>query len=123
MEEFLGKEYKMVSEENFEQYLVHIGLNYIKRKIAVNTRPIQCLTRNADGKYKFTVHSSMFTWDMIFEPGVVFYTEKPDGGQIESLITFEGNVMTHKQWDKKGLTSVHVLEFTRDEVVTVRCCI
>ncbi|KAL0818378.1 hypothetical protein ABMA28_008853 [Loxostege sticticalis] len=110
MDEFLGKSYVMISEDNFEAYLEYIGLGFVKRKIAVNLRPTQTLRRNTNG-YTFSVHSAFFNWELQFRPGEEFDAVSPDDIQLKGLITFEGNVMTHRQADKEGRVSIHKLEF------------
>ncbi|XP_063833025.1 fatty acid-binding protein 2-like [Ostrinia nubilalis] len=111
MDDYLGKSYVMISEDNFEAYLEYLGMGYIKRKIAVKVRPTQTLRRNASGTYTFSVHGALFHWEIMFTPGVEFDATSPDDIQLKGLITFEGNVMTHKQTDNEGRVSTHKLEF------------
>ncbi|XP_028169000.1 fatty acid-binding protein 2-like isoform X1 [Ostrinia furnacalis] len=116
MEEYLGKSYVMVSEENFEAYLEYKGLNYFKRKIAVNVRPTQTLRRNESGTYTFTVHAALFHWEVEFTPGVEYEADSPGGEKVTGVITFEGNVMNHVQRDKGGV-STHKLVFGPEETL------
>ncbi|KAL0818379.1 hypothetical protein ABMA28_008854 [Loxostege sticticalis] len=119
MEEYLGKSYVMVSEENFEAYLELREISLWKRKIASKVRPTQTLTRNASGTYTFSVKAPLFNWEVEFTPGQEYEATSPDGdSKITGVITFEGNVMTHKQTEKeKGRVTIHKLEFSPEETI------
>ncbi|XP_034827645.1 fatty acid-binding protein, muscle-like [Maniola hyperantus] len=117
MEEFIGKQYVMVSQEYFEEYLLFMGMGYISRKAAVNLRPIHCLTRNEDGTYTFALKSKLANSACTFMPGEKFEETKADGVKVEALITLEGNIMTHTQIENNGRTSKHIREFHPDKLV------
>ncbi|CAH2234669.1 probable fatty acid-binding protein [Pararge aegeria] len=116
MEEFLGKQYVMVSQENFDDYLVFMGVGYISRKAAISLRPTHCLTRNDDGTYTFALKSKLANSSCTFTPGEKFQETKADGVKVEALITFEGNIMTHKQIETNERTSTHIREFHPDKL-------
>ncbi|CAH2093637.1 unnamed protein product [Euphydryas editha] len=117
MEDFLDKEYLLVSNENFDDYLAFIGIGYLHRKLAINLKQIQCLVRNVDGTYTFSFKSKFANSEATFTPGVDFVETKADGVKVKALITFEGNKMTHTQIEENGRTSKHVREFFNDKLI------
>ncbi|CAH2052347.1 unnamed protein product, partial [Iphiclides podalirius] len=79
MEEFLGVKYVFVDSENFEEYLIFIGVGYIARKAALTLRPSHSLTLNENGTYTFSFNSKLVSSSVTFAPGVEFDEVKPDG--------------------------------------------
>ncbi|XP_046963911.1 fatty acid-binding protein, adipocyte-like [Vanessa cardui] len=117
MEDFLDKEYELVSSDNFEDYLEFMGINYFNRKIASNLKMVQCLERNEDGTYTYHFKSKMASSQTKFIPGEEFVETKADGVKVKALITFEGNEMTHIQIESNGRTSKHVRKFYHDKLI------
>ncbi|XP_053617795.1 fatty acid-binding protein, heart-like [Plodia interpunctella] len=115
MEEFFGKKYVLTKHENFEDYLSHIGVGYIGRKLALTLKLVQSLSRNEDGTYLFNIHTTIFNWDIVFTPGVEYDEKKPDGTVIRAIMTLEGNVLTHIQKHAAGRHATHVIEFFPDK--------
>ncbi|KAM3963912.1 LOW QUALITY PROTEIN: fatty acid-binding protein, muscle [Aphomia sociella] len=114
MDEFLEK-YQQTEQNNFEDYLVCIGVGFLNRKAALAINPVQCLTQNDDGTYTFTVSSPLFNWVIVFTPGVEFDEEKPDGTKVKAKFLLNDNVMTHIQVEENGIESKHVIEFYPDK--------
>ncbi|XP_073948187.1 fatty acid-binding protein, muscle-like isoform X2 [Choristoneura fumiferana] len=119
MEEFLGKKYALTTSENFEEYLVFIGKGYLHRKAARSLRQEHWLTKNDDGTYTFSFSSPLTSSEMTFTPGEEFEETKPDGVKVKSLITIDGNKMTHIQTEENGRISKHVREFYPDQMIVV----
>ncbi|XP_068623450.1 fatty acid-binding protein, heart-like [Battus philenor] len=117
MDEFLGVKYVMVGYENFEDYLIFIGVGYIARKAALALRPTHCLTLNENGTYTFSFHSKLVSSSVTFVSGLEFDEIKPDGIKVKSLITIVGNKMIHIQREENGRTSKHIREFFEDKMV------
>ncbi|XP_032527101.1 probable fatty acid-binding protein isoform X1 [Danaus plexippus] len=117
MDNFLGKEYVMVSQENFDDYLVFMGVSYLNRKLAFSIKSIVCLIKNEDGTYSFIFKCKLATSNAKFIPGEKFIETKADGSKVEALITFEGNKMTHIQIESNGRTSTHLREFFPDRLI------
>ncbi|XP_014363193.2 fatty acid-binding protein, heart [Papilio machaon] len=117
MEEFLGVKYVMVGYENFEDYLIFIGVGYIARKAALTLRPTHCLTLNENGTYTFSFNSRLVNSSVTFALGIEFDEVKPDGVKVKSVITIEGNKMIHIQREENGRTSKHIREFFHDKMI------
>ncbi|XP_026755025.1 fatty acid-binding protein-like [Galleria mellonella] len=115
MDEFLDKKYQQTNQNNFEDYLVYTGVNYLGRKIALTLKPVQSLHRNNDGTYTFRITSSYFNWEIVFTPGIEFEETKPDGSKVRAKFLMNDNIMTHIQVDENGIQSKHVIEFYPDK--------
>ncbi|XP_075983449.1 putative fatty acid-binding protein [Anticarsia gemmatalis] len=118
MDEFLNKKYLLANSENLEDYFIYIGLGYIARKVALTLKQTVQLTRNEDNTYSFNFVSPLACSTIVFECGVEFEELRPDGVKVKSVITIEGNTMTHKQIDSDGRESTHVREFHADSMTT-----
>ncbi|GBP00681.1 Fatty acid-binding protein, muscle [Eumeta japonica] len=116
--EFVGKKYKLVSSENFDEFMKAIGAGMILRKAANTVTPIVELRK--DGDYFVLISSSTFkTVEIKFKPGEEFEEERFDGVKMKSVCTFEGNTLKHVQKDAEGNVVTNVREFGPDEMKTV----
>ncbi|KAG6456371.1 hypothetical protein O3G_MSEX009683 [Manduca sexta] len=117
MEPYLNKKYVLVSSKHFEDYLTYIGVGYFAKKIALNLKPVQCLTLNEDGTHTFDFVSPITSSSVTFKSGEEFDEVKPDGVKVKSTITLDGNKMTHIQVEGNGRISKHVREFFHDKLI------
>ncbi|KAJ8711083.1 hypothetical protein PYW07_008325 [Mythimna separata] len=117
MDEFLGKKYVLVDSENFEEYLIFIGVGYFPRKVALKLSQAQILTRNDDGTYTYQFLSPMANTTITFTSGEEFEELKADGTKVKAVITIIENMMIHIQTDPNGKISQHVREFYADKMV------
>ncbi|CAK1541757.1 unnamed protein product [Leptosia nina] len=117
MEDFLDKQYILVSSENFEDYLVFLGISYIARKTALTLRPIQILSKDNEGRYTLTFKSRLVNTAVTFTPGQEFDEIKPDGVKVRASIAFEGNKLIHIQTEANGRTAKHIREFFQDKMI------
>ncbi|CAH0696602.1 unnamed protein product [Spodoptera exigua] len=116
MDEFLGKKYVLTDSENFEDYLVYLGLSYIARKVALRLNQSHVLLKNEDGTYTFQFLSTVANSSITFKPGEEFEEVKADGVKVKALIVFEGNKMIHTQTAGNGKVSRHEREFYIDKM-------
>ncbi|XP_047033358.1 probable fatty acid-binding protein [Helicoverpa zea] len=116
MDEVFGKKYVLTDSENFEDYLIFIGVNYFARKIALKLSQTHILTKNEDGTYTFQFISPMASTTVTFTSGVEFEEVKADGVKVKATMTIEDNIMTHIQIDENGKISTHVREFWPDKM-------
>uniref|UniRef100_A0A2H1VWS6 SFRICE_009768 n=1 Tax=Spodoptera frugiperda TaxID=7108 RepID=A0A2H1VWS6_SPOFR len=119
MDDFLGKTYVLYDSENFEDYLVYLGLSYIARKVAIRLNQSHILTKNEDGTYTFQFLSTMANSSVTFNPGEEFEEIKADGVKVKALIVFEGNKMIHTQTADDGKVSRHEREFFVDKMIVI----
>ena len=116
MESYLNKKYKLVSNDKFDEFLTEIGVNTMKRTIAVNSHPVVQLSRNGD-IWTLSTKSVLKSIDLKFKLGEEFQEERADGVKVKSVITIEGNKITHVM---KGPPEVTVIrEYNGDEMVAV----
>ncbi|CAG4932314.1 unnamed protein product [Colias eurytheme] len=118
MDQFLDKEYVLVSTENFEDYLIFLGIGYLARKAALGLKPSQVLSKDSDGNYKLYFNSLLVNTTTTFVPGEEFDEVKPDGVKVRAIITLEGNKLIHIQREANGRTSKHIREYFPNKMIT-----
>jgi len=112
----LGKKYKLSSSENFEEVMKELGVGWITRKLGNAATPVIELTEN-NGEYSLTSKSTFKNTDLRFRVGQEFQEETPDGRTVKSIITQNGNTLTHTQQGEKTTTIVRT--FTPEKVTMV----
>ncbi|XP_001608047.1 sodium/calcium exchanger regulatory protein 1 isoform X2 [Nasonia vitripennis] len=100
MSAFLGNKYKLESSENFDEYMKGIGVGMMTRKMAASVNPVIEVTENS-GEYTMKTQSRFKNSEIKFKLGEEFDEETPDGRKVKSVITLDGNKMTHVQKGEK----------------------
>ncbi|XP_011313979.1 probable fatty acid-binding protein isoform X2 [Fopius arisanus] len=116
MADFLGKKYKLSSSENFDEMMKALGVGLVIRKMGAQVSPVVELTKN-DDIYTLKTTSTFKTSEIKFKLGEEFDEETPDGRKVKSVITLDGNKMSHVQKGDKT-TSIE-REFTANEMKAI----
>ncbi|KAL0818406.1 hypothetical protein ABMA28_008878 [Loxostege sticticalis] len=116
--EFVGKKYKMVSSENFDEFMKQLGVGLITRKAANAVTPTVELRQEGD-TYNLVTSSTFKTTEMKFKPGEEFDEERADGAKVKSVCTFEGNTLKQIQKAPDGLEVSYIREFSPEEMKAV----
>ncbi|MBZ3873947.1 Fatty acid-binding protein 9 [Sciurus carolinensis] len=126
MEPFLGT-WKLVSSENFEDYMKELGVNAAARNVAGSVKP--SVTISTDGE---TVHiqteSSLKNTEIAFRLGEEFDETTPDNRNVKSIITLDnGSMIQVQKWLDKETTIKRkivdgkmVVECTMNNIVSTR---
>ncbi|XP_026754842.1 sodium/calcium exchanger regulatory protein 1 [Galleria mellonella] len=116
--EFVGKKYKMVSSENFDEFMKTLGVGLITRKAANAVTPTVELRKDGDN-FVLVTSSTFKTTEVKFVPGQEFDEERADGAKVKSVCTFEGNKLKQVQKGNDGLEVTYVREFGPEEMKAV----
>jgi fatty acid-binding protein 3 len=116
MPEFLGKRYKLSSSENFDELMKALGVGIITRKMGASVSPVVEVTEN-NGEYTMKTQSTFKNSEIKFKLGEEFDEETPDGRKVKSVITLDGNKMTHIQKGEKE--TIIEREFTPTEMKAI----
>lgn len=116
--EFVGKKYKMVSSENFDEFMKAIGVGLITRKAANAVTPTVELRKEGD-VYNLVTSSTFKTTEVKFKPGEEFDEDRADGAKVKSVCTFEGNTLKQIQKAADGMEVSYVREFGPEEMKAV----
>lgn len=73
-----------------------LGVGFILRTIGNSITVTIELKKNGD-EYSFNTYTWFKNWEIHFKLGKEFPEETGDGRKVTSLITMDGNIMTHKQ--------------------------
>ncbi|XP_034951149.1 fatty acid-binding protein, muscle [Chelonus insularis] len=102
--DFLGKKYKLSTSENFDEMMKALGVGLVTRKMGASVSPVVELTED-NGLYTLKTTSTFKSSEIKFKLGEEFDEETPDGRKVKSIITLDGNKMTHIQ---KGQKDTHI---------------
>ncbi|XP_055326342.1 fatty acid-binding protein, muscle-like [Sitodiplosis mosellana] len=91
-----GKKYKNYESENFEEYMKELGVGYWTRLAGNRVSPTVELKKLPDGKYQLLTKSTFKDSTIEFELGKEFDETTLDGRDVKSVITLDGNKLTHE---------------------------
>merc|ERR1712243_313015 len=117
MDAFKGK-FERTSEENYEELLKLLDVNFLLRKAATVSTPTVEITET-DGVFKIK-SSTMKTVEMSFKLGEPFDETTPDGREVTALANIEDGklVMTQKAKKEGVLSTTSVREMTTPDELT-----
>lgn len=91
-----------------------LGVGYFQRTIGNGVQPTVELKKNGN-KYTLLTTSTFKNSDITFELGKEFEEETLDGRKVKSIMTLDGNKLTHKQGGHPPSTIIR--EFKDNEMV------
>lgn len=112
--EFTGK-YVLISSENFDEFLVEVGIGYFTRLAATRASSEYLITKIADDEYKLKSISTFGENSITFKDGVEFEEDRLDGNRVRTVINIKGNKWIQKQYHDKDVTIVR--EFNAEGIV------
>uniref|UniRef100_A0A8C9P5T0 Cytosolic fatty-acid binding proteins domain-containing protein n=1 Tax=Spermophilus dauricus TaxID=99837 RepID=A0A8C9P5T0_SPEDA len=123
---FLGT-WKLVSSENFEDYMKELGVNAAARNAAVLVKPNVIISMDGD-KVKMRTESSFKNTEISFKLGEEFDETTADDRNVKSIVTLDSGSMIHVQkWLDKETTIKRkivdgkmVAECTMNNIVSTR---
>jgi len=97
MEAFVGK-YKMISSENFDEYMKSLGVGLVSRKMANSVSPALEFIVSADGECVMKTITTIRSTEIKFKVGEEFEETTFDGRKCKSVVVVEGgNTLVHTQ--------------------------
>uniref|UniRef100_A0A8C3WGU8 Fatty acid binding protein 9 n=1 Tax=Catagonus wagneri TaxID=51154 RepID=A0A8C3WGU8_9CETA len=126
IEHFLGT-WKLVSSENFEEYLKQLGVSATLRNLAGLAKPRISISAYGDN-VSIKTESSFKNTEITFKLGEEFDETTADNRKVKSIITLGGGSMIHVQkWLGKETTIKRqivdgkmVVEYTMNNIVSTR---
>lgn len=112
------------SQEGFDEFMRHIGVGFLMRKMGNQLRPDFIVTKPADDSWKMETVSSFKTTVVEFKEGVEFEEKTADDRTVKATITFDGDKMIHSQVDPADEKKNTVIErFIEGDtlITTVKC--
>ena len=116
MADFINKKYKLYSSDKFDEYMIELNIGFMSRKLGNSATPVVEVTINGD-EYTLTTTTLLKTTVIKFKLGQEFDEERLDGTKVKSIITLDGNVMTHVM--KGSPETVITREFSGSEMKAV----
>ncbi|XP_055459431.1 fatty acid-binding protein 9 [Psammomys obesus] len=126
IEPFLGT-WKLVSSENFEDYMKELGVDFAARNVAGLVKPSVSISFNGE-KVNIQTESSFRNTEISFKLGEEFDETTADNRKVKSIITLEGGSMIQVQkWlgkettiKRKIVDGKMVVECTMNSIVSTR---
>ncbi|CAK7289667.1 Fatty acid-binding protein 9 [Vulpes lagopus] len=126
IEPFLGT-WKLVSSENFEEYLKQLGMNAAARNLAGLAKPRISISANGN-EVNIKTESSFKNTEISFKLGEEFEETTADNRKVKSIITLTSGSMIHVQkWLGKETTIKRqivdgkmIVEYSMNKTVSTR---
>ncbi|XP_044521751.1 fatty acid-binding protein, adipocyte [Gracilinanus agilis] len=100
---FVGS-WKLISTENFDDYMKEVGVGFATRKVASMAKPNMIISISGD-VITIRTESTFKNTEISFKLGQEFDEVTADDRKVKSLITLEDGALVHVQkWDGKTTT-------------------
>ncbi|XP_040117939.1 fatty acid-binding protein, adipocyte [Oryx dammah] len=100
---FVGT-WKLVSSENFDDYMKEVGVGFATRKVAGMAKPTLIISINGD-VVNIKSESTFKNTEISFKLGQEFDEVTPDDRKVKSIINLdEGALVQVQNWDGKSTT-------------------
>ena len=118
MEEKAKGKYERVSEEQYDDFLKALGVNFMLRKAATVSTPVMEVSE-LGGVWSIKTSTSLKAMELKFKVGEAFDETTPDGREVSAMVTLEGNKFISEQTAKKSgqKSTKTVREFTGSECI------
>jgi hypothetical protein len=117
---YLNRRYELAEsdEDNFEDLMEYLGVNWVMRKAIVLAKPVMELKFN-DNTTEYTISSESFFRNIYttFQLGREFEEKTPDGRYVLSKFTAEGNKLMQTQRDEWNRITTITREFYCDRAI------
>ena len=118
MIELAKGKYLRVSEENYDELLTTLNVSWLLRKAATASTPHQEISEN-DGLWTIKTSTTMKTIELKFKMDESFDEITPDGRDVSSVASVEGNklVLVQNAKKKNQQSTRSIREFTKEGFV------
>ncbi|VDP93420.1 unnamed protein product [Echinostoma caproni] len=86
MSGFIGR-WKLVESKDFDKVMKELGVGYMTRKIAENTKPVVTISKFGENGLTMKTESTFKTTEVSFQFGEEFDETTADGRHVKSTIT------------------------------------
>jgi len=119
---FVGK-FKLVSSDNFDNYMKKVGVGFALRTLANSSSPVVDISHEGD-KWTMITTTTFKTVRLDFTPGVEFEETTPDGRVVKAVVNFDDGKMVHKQTGiKSGEKNSEIIRWIEnDQLITTVTC-
>jgi hypothetical protein len=98
------------SQEGFDEYMKHLGVGVLLRKMGNTLKPDFIVSKDDDGVWKMLTSSTFKSTEVSFKEGVEFDETTADDRAVKATITFDGEKMIHAQTDPANAANNTVIE-------------
>ncbi|XP_050353614.1 fatty acid-binding protein 2-like isoform X2 [Nymphalis io] len=112
---YIGKTYKFQKDENFREFLAHLGVPADKVEYLLTSKPSQKLEKDGDNYTLTTIDAS--TKEMKFKEGVEFDESITPEITSKTTFTVSGDVVTQVQKLQDGRSITLKRKYSSDQLV------
>ncbi|MDI3390019.1 lipocalin/fatty-acid binding family protein [Streptomyces sp. B-S-A8] len=119
MADYTGS-FELDSQQNYDNFLTELGVGPINRRLMQSTKPVIEFTVDEAGQWVITNRDSLRTRQSLLKLGEEFTETRVDELKVTSLITREGDELTHIQTPLNGGNVVKkVYDLKDDDTLTI----
>ncbi|XP_062385914.1 fatty acid-binding protein, heart-like [Sardina pilchardus] len=101
VERFVGT-WKMVTSDNFDEYMKALGVGFATRQVGNRTKPSLIVALDDQGMISMKSQSTFKTTEIKFKLNEEFDETTADDRKTKTVVTFENSKLVQKQmWDGK----------------------
>ncbi|XP_023236636.1 fatty acid-binding protein-like isoform X2 [Centruroides sculpturatus] len=115
MADLKGK-YKLVSSENFEDFMKALGVGMVMRKLGATSKPTVEISQDGD-TWSIKTITTFKTSEIKFKLGEEFEETRMDGSVVKTVITLEDNKLIQKQFGDKEVVITRELDGEKLKVI------
>ncbi|KAG8199273.1 hypothetical protein JTE90_003696 [Oedothorax gibbosus] len=109
MTELCGK-FKLVSSENFDEFMKAMGVNMIMRKAGSFAKPLVEICSEDGESFSLKTTTTFKTTELKFKLGEEFDETRMDGSNCKTVVTLEDGKLVQKQSGDKEVTIIREVE-------------
>uniref|UniRef100_A0A3Q3A081 Cellular retinoic acid-binding protein 1 n=1 Tax=Kryptolebias marmoratus TaxID=37003 RepID=A0A3Q3A081_KRYMA len=119
VEKFVGT-WKMISSENFDEYMKALGVGFATRQVGNRTKPNFVLSLDEQGTICMKSQSTFKTTEVKFKLNEPFDETTADDRKTRTVVTLENGKLLQKQsWD--GKETCIERDISDGKLIAVRC--
>ena len=99
----LAGKFKLISSENFGEFLKEIGISMVTRKLAEQSKPTVEIIEEGGDNYVIKTYAFKNS-EIKFKLGEEFEEKRLDGNTVKTVVTLEGGKLVQKQFGDKECT-------------------
>ncbi|XP_023236635.1 fatty acid-binding protein-like isoform X1 [Centruroides sculpturatus] len=115
MSALLGK-FKLVSSENFDEFMKATGVGMVMRKLGATSKPTVEISQDGD-TWSIKTITTFKTSEIKFKLGEEFEETRMDGSVVKTVITLEDNKLIQKQFGDKEVVITRELDGEKLKVI------
>uniref|UniRef100_A0A1W7RAI2 Fatty acid-binding protein n=1 Tax=Hadrurus spadix TaxID=141984 RepID=A0A1W7RAI2_9SCOR len=108
--------FKLISSENFDDFLAACGVGMVMRKLGASSKPVVEISNDGD-TWTIKTITTFKTSEIKFKLGEEFQETRLDGSIVKTVVTLDGDKLVQKQFGDKEVVITREIEGDKLKVV------